>query len=182
MEIIFNVAKEGMEKAIKSFERDLGTVSTGRANAKLLDPVRVEAYGNFVPLNQISNVSVVDAVTISIQAWDKSMINPIDRAISMANLGFTPKVDGNVIRVSIPKLTEERRKELCKLVKKYSEERKINVRNVRRDALDMLKRQKDDFSENDRKKFEERIQKLTDEYIEKVESLLNEKENDILKQ
>jgi ribosome recycling factor len=181
MDIIFIKAKEGMERTIQALKKDLNSVSTGRANQNLLDMVRVEAYGNFVPLSQISNVSVPDASTISIQPWDKAMIAAIDRAISNANLGFSPKVDGMVIRINVPKLTEERRKELVKLIKKYGEDKKISIRNDRRDALDTVKRKKDDFSEDSIKKFEDRIQDLTDDYVKKIEEMISLKESDILK-
>lgn len=181
MEIIYNTTKDGMEKTIQALRKDLISISTGRANSNLLDTVRIESYGNLVPLNQIANISVSDSSTISIQPWDKSMVNPIDKAITMANLGFTPKVDGNMIRVNVPKLSEERRKELCKLVKKYAEEKKISVRNTRREALDEVKRKKDDFSEDERKRFDEKIQKLTDEFVAKIDELSVEKEKDILK-
>lgn len=181
MDNIFIKAKEGMERTIQALKKDLNSVSTGRANASLLDTVRVEAYGNFVPLNQISNVSVPDSSTISIQPWDKSMVGPIEKAISNANLGFTPQVDGMILRINIPKLTEERRKELVKLIKKYGEDKKISVRNDRRDALDGAKKQKDSTSEDEMKKFETKIQTLTDEYTKKVDEMVAEKEKEIMK-
>jgi ribosome recycling factor len=181
MDSIFNKAKEGMEKTIQALKKDLNSVSTGRANPSLLDTVRVEAYGNFVPLNQVSNVSIPDASTISIQPWDKSMVAPIERAIIGANLGFSPKVDGMIIRVNVPKLTEERRKELVKLIKKYGEDKKISIRNDRRDALDTVKRQKTSFSEDDVKKFENKVQTLTDDYVKKIDEMVSDKEKDILK-
>lgn len=181
MDSIFSKAKDGMERTIQALKKDLNSVSTGRANPNLLDAVRVEAYGNFVPLNQISNVSIPDASTISIQPWDKSMVNPIEKAIVNANLGFTPRVDGMVIRVNVPKLSEERRKELVKLIKKYAEDKKISIRNDRRDALDTVKRQKASFSEDDAKKFETKVQTLTDDYVKKIDEMTSEKEKDILK-
>lgn len=181
MDSIFSKAKDGMEKTIQALKKDLNSVSTGRANPNLLDAVRVESYGNFVPLNQISNVSVPDASTISIQPWDKSMVNPIEKAIVNANLGFTPRVDGMVIRVNVPKLSEERRKELVKLIKKYAEDKKVSIRNDRRDALDTVKKQKTSFSEDDAKKFETKVQTLTDDYVKKIDEMTSEKEKDILK-
>ena len=181
MDSIFSKAKEGMERTIQALKKDLNSVSTGRANPNLLDAVRVESYGSFVPLSQISNVSVPDASTISIQPWDKSMVNPIEKAIVNANLGFTPRVDGMIIRVNVPKLSEERRKELVKLIKKYAEDKKISIRNDRRDALDTVKKQKASFSEDDVKKFETRVQTLTDEYVKKIDEMTSEKEKDILK-
>jgi len=181
MDNIFSSAKEGMEKTIQALKKDLNSVSTGRANPSLLDTVRVESYGNFVPLNQIANVSVPDSSTISIQPWDKAMVNPIEKAIVNANLGFTPRVDGMVIRVNVPKLSEERRKELVKLIKKYGEDKKISIRNDRRDALDTVKKQKSSFSEDDVKKFETKVQTLTDDYVKKIDEMTSEKEKDILK-
>ena len=163
MENIFNNAKNSMEKTIMALKKDLNSVSTGRASPNLLDTVRVEAYGNFVPLNQIANVSVPDASTISIQPWDKSMVNPINKAIMDANLGFTPKIDGTILRISIPKLTEERRKELVKLVKKYGEDKKVSVRNDRRDAMDEIKKQKTSVSEDEIKRANDKIQTCKNE-------------------
>lgn len=181
MENIFNNAKNSMEKTISALKKDLNSVSTGRASPNLLDTVRVEAYGNFVPLNQIANVSVPDASTISIQPWDKSMVNPINKAIMDANLGFTPKIDGTILRISIPKLTEERRKELVKLVKKYGEDKKVSVRNDRRDAMDEIKKQKTSVSEDEIKRANDKIQTLTDEYTKKIDDMVAEKEKEILK-
>lgn len=181
MENIFDNAKNSMEKTISALKKDLNSVSTGRASPNLLDTVRVEAYGNFVPLNQIANVSVPDASTISIQPWDKSMVNPINKAIMDANLGFTPKIDGTILRISIPKLTEERRKELVKLVKKYGEDKKVSVRNDRRDAMDEIKKQKTSVSEDEIKRANDKIQTLTDEYTKKIDDMVAEKEKEILK-
>ena len=181
MENIFNNAKNSMEKTISALKKDLNSVSTGRASPNLLDTVRVEAYGNFVPLNQIANVSVPDASTISIQPWDKSMVNPINKAIMDANLGFTPNIDGTILRINIPKLTEERRKELVKLVKKYGEDKKVSVRNDRRDAMDEIKKQKTSVSEDEIKRANDKIQTLTDEYTKKIDDMVAEKEKEILK-
>lgn len=181
MEIIYSKAQENMNKAISALKHDLNSVSTGRANPNLLDTIRVESYGNFMPLNQIANISIPDSSTISIQPWDKSMVNPIDKAISSANLGFTPKIDGTIIRVSIPKLTEERRKDLVKLVKKYGEDKKISIRNDRRDALDDVKKQKTSCSEDEIKRFGDKVQTLTDDYVKKIDDLVSEKEKDLLK-
>ena len=181
MENIFNNAKNSMEKTIMALKKDLNSVSTGRASPNLLDTVRVEAYGNFVPLNQIANVSVPDASTISIQPWDKSMVNPINKAIMDANLGFTPKIDGTILRINIPKLTEERRKELVKLVKKYGEDKKVSVRNDRRDAMDEIKKQKTSVSEDEIKRANDKVQTLTDEYTKKIDDTVAEKEKEILK-
>src|SRR5574344_249822 len=181
MENIFDNAKNSMEKTISELKKDLNSVSTGRASPNLLDTVRVEAYGNFVPLNQIANVSVPDASTISIQPWDKSMVNPINKAIMDANLGFTPKIDGTILRISIPKLTEERRKELVKLVKKYGEDKKVSGRNDRSEAKDEIKKQTTSVSEDEIKRANDKIQTLTDEYTKKIDDMVAEKEKEILK-
>ena len=181
MDISFNKAQENMNKAIESFTKDLNSVSTGRATPSLLDTVRVESYGSFMPINQVSNISVSDASTITIQPWDKSMVSPIEKAIIAANLGFTPKVDGPIIRINVPKLTEERRKELSKLVKKYGEDKKVSIRNDRRDAIDEIKKKKSEFSEDDVKKFNDKIQTLTDDFIKKIDSMVSEKEAEIMK-
>ena len=181
MDIAFSKAQENMNKAIQSLKHDLNSVSTGRATPSLLDTVKVESYGSFMPLNQISNISIPDASTISIQPWDKSMVSPIEKAIIAANLGFTPKVDGLIIRINVPRLTEERRKELSKLVKKYGEDKKVSIRNDRRDALDEIKKKKDEFSEDDVKKFNDKIQTLTDDFIKKIDVMVLEKEKEIMK-
>ena len=181
MDQIYNKTKEKMDNAIQSFKRDLNSVSTGRATPNLLDTVRVSAYGNLVPINQVANVTIPEPTTISIQPWDKSTVKSIEKAIIDSNLGFAPKVDGMTIRINVPKLTEDRRKELVKLIKKYSEDKKISVRNDRRDAIDEIKKQKADFSEDEVKKFNEKIQKLTDEYTTKIDTLLDEKEKEIMK-
>ena len=181
MDSIYTKTTDIMEKAVVALKKDLNSISTGRASANLLDTVRVESYGNPVPLNQVANISVPDSSSITIQPWEKSMLNPINKAIDAANLGFTTKVDGNVVRVSIPKLTEDRRKELVKLAKKYGEDKKVSVRNDRRDALEEVKKNKDSYSEDNIKRFNDKIQALTDDYVKKIDELVNEKERDILK-
>lgn len=181
MDNAYSKAKENMEKVIQALKRDLNSVSTGRANPSLLDTVRVDSYGNFVPLNQIANVSVPDSSSITIQPWDKSMVALIEKAIMNSNLGFTPKNEGMLIRINIPSLTEERRKDLVKLIKKYGEDKKVSVRNDRRDALDEIKKVKNEFSEDEVKKFGEKIQKLTDDFTKQIDTLVNSKENEILK-
>lgn len=181
MENIYSKTQENMERAIQALKKDLNSVSTGRATPNLLDTVRVEAYGNLVPLNQVANVSVPDSSCITVQPWDKSMVNPIDKAITNANLGFSPKVEGMMIRINIPKLTEDRRKELVKLIKKYGEDKKVSIRNDRRDALDEIKKKKNEFSEDELKKFSDKIQNLTDDFVKKIDTLVSQKENEILK-
>jgi ribosome recycling factor len=180
MDNVSSKTQELMEKALQALKRDLNTVSTGRATPNLLDTVRVDSYGNFVPLNQISNISVTDSTTITIQPWDKTVVNAIAKSIMEANLGLNPQVDGMVLRINIPKLSEERRKELVKLIKKYGEDKKISVRNLRRDALDEIKKQKNAFSEDEVKRFGDKIQKLTDDYTGKIDTLVGDKEKEIM--
>lgn len=169
-----------MQKAVEALKRDLATVSTGRAMPSLLDTVKVEAYGNFVPLNQLSNISVSDSSTLLIQVWDRSMVSHVEKGIQNANLGFNPMIDGTSIRINIPKLSEERRKELCKIVRRYGEDKKIAVRNVRKDALEKIKKVKKDFSEDFVKDTEDNIQKLTDKHVKDIDSLVSIKEKDLL--
>ncbi|GMO66941.1 MAG: ribosome recycling factor [Rickettsiales bacterium] len=178
MDDIYSKTEILMEKALEAFKKDLNSVSTGRATPNLLDAIRVDNYGSFVPISQVANISIPDPSTISIQPWDKNAVKATEKAIIEANLGFNPQVDGGLIRINIPKLTEERRKELVKLVKKYAEDKKISIRNNRRDALTDAKKEK--TSEDEEKKFEDRIQKLTDEYVSKIDSLVNAKEKDIM--
>jgi len=181
MDEVYNRTKEALEKVMQALKNDLNGVSTGRANPNLLNLVKVECYGGFSPLNQVANISVIDSATISVQPWDKSMLNPINRAIEMANLGVSSKVDGIIVRVITPKLSEERRKELVKLTKRYGEDKKVSVRNNRRDALEEIKKHKSDYSEDSVKKFGEKIQTLVDDYIKIIDNLVAEKEKDILK-
>jgi len=180
MEQYYNSAQEKMEQTVVALKKDLGTVSTGRANPSLLDTIRVDCYGSLMPLNQVSNITVPESTTLSIQVWDKSMVSVIEKAIINANLGFNPMSDGQIVRINIPKLSEERRKELCKLVRKYGEDKKISIRNARRDSIDEIKKRKDEFSEDDVHKFTDRVQKLTDDHTSKVDELVSVKEKDII--
>lgn len=171
-----------MQKSVEVLRQELVKIRTGKATTALLDGVRVDYYGTQTPLNQVANVSVKDAHTISIQPWDKNMCGPIEKGILAANIGFNPITDSGVVRVPIPPLNEERRKELVKLVKKFAEDEKIAVRNVRRDALEHLKKSEKDehFSEDERKRGETEAQKLTDKYIKEVENLVVQKEKEIM--
>lgn len=180
MEDIINTTNDLMNKAIESLKRDLGTVSTGRANVNLLDTVKVESYGTFMPLKQVANVSVSDATTLLISVWDKSMVSHVEKAIIAANLGLNPMVDGMSIRINIPKLSEERRKELCKIVKKYGEDKKIAIRNIRKDSLEKIKKIAKEYSEDLVKDNEKRIQDLTDKYCKNSDDLVALKEKDLL--
>jgi ribosome recycling factor len=174
--------KEKMAGAIEAMIHEFDTLRTGRASSALLDGVTVEAYGVPTPINQVASISVPDARTVMIQPWDKSIMAAIERAILAANLGFTPNNDGQVIRINIPALTEERRKELVKHAHQMGESGRIAVRNVRRHSNDELKKaQKNgDISENERDLQMEKIQKLTDERIKEIDELLKDKEKDIL--
>ena len=180
-QIIANT-KERMDKAIQSYSRELASIRAGRANASLLDRISVDYYGAPTPINQLAGISVPEARLLVIQPYDKSILGDIEKAILKSDIGLNPSNDGSVIRLSIPMLTEERRKELVKNVKKESEEAKIAIRNIRRDGNDDLKKleKNGDITEDDRRGYNDDIQKLTDEYIVKVDSLTKEKEKEIL--
>jgi len=176
-------SRKKMDDIMSFLKRDLDSISTGRANPALLDTVKVEAYGDFVPLLQVASISVPDASTIAVQAWDKTMVKPIEKAIINSNLGFNPMIDGQVLRISIPKLSEERRKDLVKLAKKYGEDKKVTVRNARRDSLDDFKRREKELSasKDDIHSFADIIQKLTDEYVKKIDDAVLVKEKELMK-
>ena len=177
-----NFTKEKMDKAIQSFSRELATVRAGRANPSLLDRVTVDYYGAPTPLNQLASINVPEARLLVIQPYDKSSLSDVEKSILKADLGLTPSNDGSVIRISIPALTEERRRELVKVVKKYSEEAKVAVRNLRRDANDDLKKlQKDsEITEDELRGFTEDIQKITDDHIAKIDTIAKDKEKEIM--
>jgi ribosome recycling factor len=178
----FADVEEQMKKSIESTVRSFNTIRTGRANSALLDKITVEYYGTPTPLKQLANVSTPDASTIQIQPYDRSAMSTIEKAISMSDLGLTPNNDGTVIRLNIPPLTSDRRKELVKLASKYAEDGKVAVRNIRRDGIDTVKKQEKDkeVSEDESRDLQEKIQKLTDKYIARVEEVLAEKEKDIM--
>ncbi len=173
-----------MKGAVEALKGDLSGLRTGRANAALLDPVTVTVYGSNMPLNQVATVSVPEPRMISVQVWDKSNIGPVEKAIRSAGLGLNPINDGNTLRLPIPDLTEERRKELAKLAGQYAEKARIAVRNVRRDGMEMLKadENKKEISEDDRKRSETEVQKLTDEIIKAVDEAASHKEKEIMTQ
>ncbi|WP_229078775.1 ribosome recycling factor [Bacillus paralicheniformis] len=177
-----NETKERMEKAIGAYQRELATVRAGRANPSLLDKVTVEYYGAQTPLNQIASITVPEARMLLITPYDKTALGDIDKAIQKADLGITPSNDGNIIRITIPPLTEERRKELAKLVKKYSEDAKVAVRNIRRDANDDLKKleKNGEMTEDELRSSTEDVQKLTDEYVSKIDEITKDKEKEIM--
>lgn len=166
-------AEERMEKAIQALRRDLATLRAGRATPALLDRIQVEYYGAMTPLNQLANISTPDSRTLMIQPWDKSSMGDIERAIMKSDLGLTPANDGSMIRLSIPALTEERRAELVKLTKKFGEEGKVAIRNIRRDANDDIKKmEKSDISEDESRRHQDDIQKSTDKFIAEVDKVL----------
>ena len=173
-----------MHGALEALRHDLGGLRTGRASTALLDPVQVQVYGTNMPLNQVATVSTPEARLLSVQVWDKSNVQPVEKAIRNAGLGINPIVDGQLIRLPIPELTEERRKELAKLVGQYAEKARIAVRNVRRDGMDHLKQdeRKHEISEDERKRLEHEVQKLTDDTIKEIDDLAHSKEKEILGQ
>ena len=174
--------RDKMEDALEALERDFKRVRTGRATVSLLDGVRAEAYGSLMPLNQLATLSAPEPRLLLIQPWDVSVISQIEKGILKSELGLTPMSDGKVIRISIPPLTEERRKELVKLVRKMSEEGRVSVRNARRDANDMFKdlKKEGDMSEDEAFKAQEEVQEITDEYIKKVDEILKAKEQEVM--
>ncbi len=171
-----------MAGAVESLKGDLSGLRTGRANVMLLDPVTVTVYGASMPLNQVATVSAPEPRMLSVQVWDKTNVGPVDKAIRSAGLGLNPIVDGQTLRLPIPDLTEERRKELAKLAGQYSEKAKVAIRNVRRDGMDALKtdEKKGVFSEDERKRHETEVQKLTDATIADVDTVAAAKEKEIL--
>lgn len=174
-------AEERMDKAIQALKRDLATLRAGRATPALLDRIQVDYYGSPTPVNQLANINTPDSRTLMIQPWDKSSLSEIERAIQKSDLGLTPANDGSMIRLSIPALTEERRVELVKMTKKFGEEAKVAIRNIRRDANDDIKKlEKTDISEDESRRHQEDIQKTTDKYIAEVEKVLAGKEKEIM--
>ena len=175
-------ASERMDKSVEAFRNEIAKIRTGKATTALLDGIKVEYYGTPTQLNQTANVSVLDAHTLSITPWDRSIINEIEKAILRSELGLNPNNDGTNIRIPIPPLTEERRKDLVKLVKKMGEDAKIAIRNVRRDVNDHLKRQEKnkEISEDNLHDFEDEVQKLTDMHTNKVDELIKHKEIEIM--
>jgi len=172
MQNIIKDAKARMDKSLEALRAELVKVRTGKATTALLDGIKVDYYGTMTPLNQVGNVTVLDAHTIAITPWDKSIVQAVDKAILEANIGLNPVSDGTNLKIPIPPLNEERRRELVKLVKKFGEDFKIAIRNVRRDANDHLKREQKDkkISEDQLKDGEDEVQKITDEHIKKIET------------
>jgi ribosome recycling factor len=177
-----NDLKRRMQGALASLKQELGGLRTGRASSALLEHVQVEAYGNHMPLNQLATISVPEPRLLNVQVWDRSMIHPVEKAISDANLGLTPSTEGQVIRLRIPELNEERRKELVKVAHKYAEAARVAVRHVRRDGLDLLKKLEKDhkISEDDHERQSGEVQKATDATIAEVDKMLAGKEKEIM--
>ena len=179
---VMNEAKDKMKKAQEALQRQLGQIRAGRANASLLDRIVVDYYGVPTPVNQMASITIPEARVLMVRPFDKNMINDVEKAILASDIGLNPANDGNVIRLVIPQLTEERRKELAKEVKKESEGAKIAVRNIRRDAMDDYKKQQKngDLTEDDLRNMEKDIQTLTDENIKAIDSIVSEKEKELL--
>ncbi len=171
-----------MQKSVEASQRNFNTIRTGRANTSLLDRLTVEYYGSDTPLKSLATISTPDSQTIAIQPFDLSSISLIEKAISISDLGFTPNNDGKIIRINIPPLTEERRKEFCKLASKYAEESKVALRNIRRDAIEKVKlaEKEGELSEDQSRDQQDSIQKITDKYINEIEKNLSKKEKEIL--
>jgi ribosome recycling factor len=182
IESIFQETKESMGKSIEAIKNEFKRVRTGRASLSILDPIRVDYYGTLTPLNQMASLSTPESRLITIQPWDVSVIKDIEKAILKSDLGLTPSNDGKLIRIAIPPLTEERRKQLVRSTQKKSEEFKIAVRNIRRDANEMLKSLKKDgeISEDDAFRAQDQVQKITDEHIQLIDDICEEKEKEIL--
>jgi ribosome recycling factor len=182
IESVYDETKERMAKSVTALGNELNRVRTGRASLSLLDGIRVDYYGNMTPLNQMATLSVPESRLIVIQPWDVSIIKDIEKAILKSDLGLTPSNDGKLIRIAIPPLTEERRKELVKVVHKMSEEHKVGVRNIRRDSNELVKgfKKDGDISEDEAFKAQDEIQKITDGYIKDIDEVCKEKEKEIL--
>jgi ribosome recycling factor len=174
--------KRRMHGALQVLKQELGGLRTGRASASLLDHVQVEAYGTHMPLNQLASITVPEPRLISVQVWDKSMVHPVEKAISAANLGLTPNTEGQVLRLRIPELNQERRKELVKVAHKYAEAARVAVRHVRRDGMELLKKLEKDHkvSQDDHTRMSEEVQKATDQAIADIDQTLAGKEKEIM--
>ena len=174
--------KRRMQGAVQAFKHDLGGLRTGRASASLLDPIQVDAYGAMMPLNQVATVSVPEPRMLSVQVWDRSMVMAVDKAIRESSLGLNPQTEGQIVRIRIPELNEQRRKELVKVAHKYAEESRVAARHVRRDGLDLLKKLEKDgkMSEDDAARQSDLVQKATDQTIVEIDQALSAKEKEIM--
>ena len=178
-----NLIRNKMDTSVNFFEKEISSIRTSRANPSILDNILVESYGNRTPINQLGTISSPDANLITIQVWDTSLTNLIEKAISESNIGINPQTEGQLIRLPIPKLSEERRQELAKLVSQYAEQSKIAIRNNRRDFLDKIKKDNKDklISQDDFKKYSNEVQEITDEYISKIDEIVTNKQSEIMK-
>ncbi|MBV8564843.1 MAG: ribosome recycling factor [Methylobacteriaceae bacterium] len=174
--------KRRMQGAIQSLKHELGGLRTGRASVGLLEPVRIEAYGQIMPINQVATISVPESRTLSVQVWDKAMVGAVEKAIRDSNLGLNPATEGQVLRIRVPELNEQRRKEMVKIAHKYAEEARVAVRHVRRDGFDALKKLLKDhrISEDDERRHETEVQKATDQAVAEVDQALASKEKEIM--
>lgn len=174
--------EDHMQKAVESTQRSFNTIRTGRANASILDRVQVEYYGVPTPLKTLANISTPDASTITVQPFDRSSLSLIERSISLSDVGLTPNNDGSIIRLNIPPLTSDRRKEFVKIAAKYAEEGKVSIRNIRRDAVDSIRKQEksSELAEDEARDLQDKVQKLTDKYVTKIDEILASKEKDIM--
>ena len=177
------IYEEKMEKAIDVLKREFSGLRTGRASTSLLDSISIEAYGSKVPLNQVSNISVPESRLLTVQVWDDSLVNTVENSIRNSNLGLNPMIEGSLIRIHIPELSEERRIEIVKIASKYSEDSKISIRNIRRDAMEKIKtlEKNKEISQDESFKSSDEVQKMTDNLIEKIDTLFADKEKDILR-
>jgi ribosome recycling factor len=171
-----------MQGAINAFKNDLASLRTGRASPNLLDPIQVDAYGSLMPISQVATVNVPEPRLLSVQVWDRGMVSAVEKAIRESDLGLNPQTEGQVIRLRIPEMNEQRRKEMVKVAHKYSEEARVAVRHVRRDGLDLLKKLEKDsaISEDDGKRHADQVQKATDQFVAEIDSLLATKEKEIM--
>ena len=174
-------ARQKMEDTMNSLKRDLDSISTGRAHPNLLDTFRVEVYGQLMPITQIGSISVPEATMLAVQIWDRENLKAAEKAIINANLGFNPMIDGTNMRIAIPKLSEERRRDLSKLAKKYGEDKKVALRNIRRDILDDFKKHEKEIGKDQIHSFTDIIQKTTDEFVKKTDDAVVVKEKDLMK-
>ena len=172
-----------MDKSLENLRKEFQGLRTGRASVSLLEPIVVDAYSSKVPINQVSNISVPESRLITVQVWDESLINTVENAIRNSDLGLNPMIEGNLIRVPVPELSEERRKEIVKIAGKYTEDCKISIRNIRREGMDQIKNEEKNKEQSKDESFQnsEDLQNLTDKFIEKIDNLFAEKEKDILK-
>src|SRR5919202_426679 len=177
-----NDIKRRMQGAVNALKHDLASLRTGRASANLLDPIQVEAYGSMMPVNQVATVSVPEPRLLSVQVWDRSMVHAVEKAIRDSDLGLNPLTEGQTIRLRIPEMNEQRRKEMVKVAHKYAEEARIAIRHVRRDGLDLLKKLKKDgaMAEDEERRHEQEVQKATDQSVAEVDNLLATKEKEIM--